>query len=212
MKVALLNEKGEKISDINLEKRIFGIVPNEEVLALYVRYHQLNKRQGTARVKSRGEVSGGGRKPWRQKGTGRARQGSIRAPQWVGGGVVHGPKPKDWSIKMPKKMRVLALFGALSEKAKGGRIVVLDDFKLSEIKTRKMVDIFKSARILGKEVSGKSVFFIPHSNEVIFKSSRNISSVNVSLVDNINAYEVLDADSVVFLKSSLDILYKTYLK
>jgi len=207
MKVDVYTQAGEKLkTKVDLDDRIFGVEPNEDLLAQYVRVYLANQRQGTAKVKTRGEVSGGGRKPWRQKGTGRARHGSIRSPLWVGGGVAHGPKPKDWSLKMPRKMRRKALFSALSKKLKEEGILVLNKLELPEVKTKKL------AKILSKlPVKDKILIALDKVDKNIILSARNIAGVKTIPAKDLNAYEVLNARTIIFPKASLKILEESFL-
>jgi len=208
MKIDVYNQKGEKLkTKIDLNDQIFGIMPNEDLMAQYVRVYRANQRQGTVKTKTRGEVRGGGRKPWRQKGTGRARHGSIRSPIWVGGGTVHGPQPKDWSLKMPKKMRRKALFSALSQKTQVAGLLVLNKIELKGIKT---VDL---KGILDKlPVKDKLLIALDKMDEKIILSARNLPRVKTIQVKDLNAYEVLDAKTVLFPKSALEVLEETFLR
>lgn len=207
MKVNIYNEKKEKVGDISLKKEVFGCDFNEGVVSQYVRVYLANQRHGNAKVKTRAEVSGGGRKPWKQKGTGRARHGSIRSPIWVHGGVTYGPKPKDWSLKLPKNMKTLALFSALSKKALDKKIFFLDELKLDKHSTKKISEILKTFG-----VAGKVCLIIPKADEKITRSGRNIENVSVKLARNINAFDVLNSESLIFVESSVSIVYDTFLK
>ena len=207
MKVDVYNQKGEKLkTKIDLNEAIFGITPNEDLMAQYVRVYQANQRQGTVKTKTRGEVRGGGRKPWRQKGTGRARHGSIRSPIWVGGGTVHGPQPKDWSLKMPKKMRRKALFSALSQKTQAEGVLVLNKIELRGIKTRDLKGILDKL-----PVKDKVLIALDKMDEKIILSARNLPKVKTIQVKDLNAYEVLDAKTVLFSKRALKVLEETFL-
>ena len=174
---------------------------------LFRSVYMANQRRGTADVKTRAEVSGGGIKPWKQKGTGRARHGSIRSPIWVHGGIAHGPKSKDWSLKMPQKMRIAALFSALSEKAKNKKIIILDDLKTTSYSTKKMNELIKKF-----SDSTKIGLVIPKSDEKIMRSSRNIEGVYVKAASDLNAFYILGLEEMVVVKSSLDKIYETFLK
>jgi len=202
MKLNLYSQSGEKLeSAAELDPAVFGVEPNTALMAQYVRVYQSNQRQGTVGTKTRGNVRGGGKKPWRQKGTGKARHGSTRSPLWVGGGVVFGPQPRDWHLKLPRKMRRAALFSALSQKVKEDKFFIIDKVTLSEIKTKAMADI------LSKFCSGRRVLLvIPEVNENIVLSARNLPGVCTVLVRNLNAYEVLKAETVIFLQESLKCL------
>ena len=202
MKIDLYNQQGETLkTKAALNPVIFGVEPNEPLLAQYVRVYLSNQRHGTARVKTRGEVSGGGRKPWAQKGTGRARHGSTRSPIWVGGGTVFGPTPREWRLKMPRKMRRRALFSALSQKARGGKILIVNKLNFPEIGTKLMVEIISN---LG--LSGKVLVVLPEADKTVVLSARNLAQVTVVEASNLNAYAVLAAESVVLLKGSLQVI------
>lgn len=207
LKVDVYNQLGEKTGKIELNARIFGVDINPTLMAQAVRVYLNNQRRGTASTKSRGEVSGGGKKPWRQKGTGRARQGSTRAPHWIKGGVAHGPKPKDWSLELPKKMRRAALFSALSDKVKEGKLVVLDTLDIKEIKTKVIVSILEKL-----PVKGKVLVILPEKNETVYLSARNIKNVKVGIAKDLNTYETMNADNLLMLKNSLAKIEQTFLK
>ncbi len=183
--LAVYNAQKEKVGDITLSDDIFGIKPKIGVLHEVVRWQMAKRRAGTASTKTRAEVSGGGKKPWRQKGTGRARVGSIRNPLWRHGGVAHGPKPRDYSYNLPKKVRKLALKMALSDKVASDRIYVLNDFGLDEIKTKKMASLLKAFDC------EKAVIVTKEKDENIELSSRNIPGVKVLLEKGINVYDLL---------------------
>ena len=183
--VAVLNMAGAQVGTIELNDAIFGIEANEHVMHLAVVQYLANQRQGTQSTKTRAEVRGGGRKPYRQKGTGRARQGSIRSPQWVGGGVVFAPKPRDYSFKLNKKVKRLALQSALSTKVAEGKIIVLDELTLSEVKTKEMV------KVLGNIKCDNALIVMDGSNENVMLSARNIPTVKTASVNTINVYDLL---------------------
>ena len=207
MKIDVYTQKGTKLkTQAELNDKIFGITPNEDLMAQYVRVYQANQRQGTVKTKTRGEVRGGGRKPWRQKGTGRARHGSIRSPIWVGGGTVHGPQPKDWSLKMPKKMRRKALFSALSQQLKEEGVLVLNKIELKGIKTKDLKGILDKL-----PVKDKILIALAKMDKEIILSARNLPKVKTTQVKDLNAYEVLDAKTVLFPKSALEVLEETFL-
>lgn len=198
MRANVYSEKGIKTpTTVELPKEIFGIKPNEVALRQYLHVYRINQRQGTASTKTRGEVRGGGRKPWPQKGTGRSRQGSIRSPLWVGGGIAHGPQPKDFEATMPKKMRDLALRSALSFKAAASKVHVLSDFKPKLPKTSAAVALLKR---LGVK---KPLLVAPEVNLLVVRSFRNIPGVRVREAGALNAYEVVEADDVLVLKDGL---------
>lgn len=207
MKVDIYTQTGEKLkTKAELNDRIFGVQSSPELLAQYVRVYRANQRQGTVKTKTRGEVRGGGRKPWRQKGTGRARHGSIRSPIWVGGGTVHGPQPKDWSLTMPKKMKRRALFSALSQKLEEEGILVLNKLELKEIKTKGL------ERILNKlPVKDKVLIALDKIDENVILSARNLAGVKTIPAKDLNAYEILNSKTVLFPKAALKVLEETFL-
>lgn len=206
MKVKVLDTKAEVIEEITLSNDVFGIEPNDTLLAQYVRVFSINQRQGTSSTKTRAEVSGGGKKPWRQKGTGRARHGSIRSPIWVGGGIAHGPRPYKPSLKMPKKMRVLAFKSALSYKFKDKRVIVLDKVKFEKPSTKTMVEILKKLKI---ESSTLLVWF--KKDENLVKSASNISNLNTKFAGSLNTYDLLKSDNIIFIKDAVLDIEKKYL-
>lgn len=208
MKINLYNQKGEKLkTTVELNPAIFGIKPNDSLMAQYVRVYQANQRRGVAKTKTRGEVRGGGKKPWRQKGTGRARHGSIRSPLWVGGGTTFGPQPRNWHFKMPKKMRRRALFSTLSEKAREGAILVLNKLDLEEVKTKTMREI-----VFNLCPGGGVLLALPKLDEKVILSARNLSRVDTVLARNLNAFEVLNAKTLILPKDSLKVIEETFLK
>ena len=185
-KVDVYNMDGQKVGDMILSDDVFGVEVNKTVMHAAVVNILANARQGTQSTKTRAEVRGGGRKPWRQKGTGRARHGSIRSPQWVGGGVALGPKPRSYSYTLPKKVKRLALKSALTSKVLENNIMVLDELKLEAIKTKEM------AKVLDKlNVDTSALIVLPAVDENVIKSSRNISGVKTALVNTINTYDIL---------------------
>jgi large subunit ribosomal protein L4 len=199
MKVDLYSETGAKLSaKMELPEEIFGIDPNEAALRQYLYVYRVNQRRGTAKAKTRGEVSGGGRKPWRQKGTGKARHGSIRSPIWVGGGVAHGPKPREFSLSIPGKIARLALRSALSLKALEGKIKILRDLAFKEPKTAKAAALLKKLK-LGKRI----LVVTPEQNDNLIRSFKNIGGVEVRLARNLNAYDVILAQHLVLLSESV---------
>ena len=203
--VALYNTTGAKVGDIELNDSVFGVEVRPDVMHEVVVNYLANQRQGTQSTKTRTEVSGGGIKPWRQKGTGRARQGSIRAPQWVGGGVALGPKPRDYRYSVNKKVRRLALKSALSSKVVDGDIIVLEDLKLDEIKTSRMAEILKN---LG--VTEKALIVLPENDSNVVLSARNIEGVDTTFVGAINTYEVLNHTKCIILKDAVAKLEEVY--
>src|SRR3990172_7383926 len=198
--VPLYNKEGKQIDSIRLDDKKFGYPVHRVLLRDAVIMYEANKRQGTASTKTKGEVAGGGRKPWAQKHTGRARAGSIRSPLWKGGGVSHGPKPRDYSFSIPKKARRLALYTALSAKARDNELVVIDDLNFAVPKTRQMVGILKALNM----DNSSCLIVIPRVNETVWKSARNIPSVKVMTSTELNAYEVLKPKKVLLTKEALN--------
>ncbi|TLS35518.1 50S ribosomal protein L4 [Pseudalkalibacillus caeni] len=198
-KVALFNQSGSQVGDIELTDAVFGIEPNENVLYDAVVMQQASRRQGTHDVKGRSEVSGGGRKPWRQKGTGRARQGSIRSPQWVGGGTVFGPTPRSYAYKLPKKVRRLAIKSALSSKVRDEEIVVLEGLNLDTPKTKEMAGILTNL-----SVAAKTLIVTGDYNEAVELSARNIPGVTVVTAQGISVLDVLKHDKLVITKDAVE--------
>ncbi len=199
--VPVYNMEGEIIGQINLRDDIFGIEPHVPVMHQALVRQLANARLGTHSTKTRGEVSGGGRKPWPQKGTGRARQGSIRAPQWVGGGTVFGPKPRSYYQKMPKKMRRLAYKSALSVKAREERIIVLEELAFEEPKTKRMLELLSKL-----PVDGSVLILLPAKDEVIEKSARNIPNVKTILANYLNVKDLLGYDYLLMPKKSVEVI------
>ena len=185
-KIDVYNIEGKKVSDVELSENVFGIEPNEAVVHSVLVNYMANQRQGTQSTKTRSEVSGGGRKPWKQKGTGRARQGSIRATQWIKGGIALGPKPRSYKYTVNKKERRLAIKSMLSSKVIENEMIVLDAIPFKEIKTKNMANVLNNLK-----VEGKTLIVLPEKNENIQKSARNIEGVKTSLVNTINAYDLL---------------------
>lgn len=198
-KVDVLNQSGSKVGDVELAEGIFGIEPNQHVLHEAVVMQQASMRQGTHAVKNRSDRRGGGRKPWRQKGTGRARQGTIRAPQWVGGGVVFGPTPRSYAYKLPKKVRRLAIKSALSTRAKDGDIVVLDNLSLEAPKTKEMMVVLSSL-----SVDQKALVVTADYNEQVALSIGNIPGITFATVKDVNVLEVLKHDKLVITKEAVE--------
>lgn len=201
MRVPVYNIEGDQVGEVELNDAIFGIEPNVAVMHQALVRQLANARQGTHSTKTRGEVSGGGRKPWPQKGTGRARQGSIRAPQWVGGGTVFGPKPRSYYQKMPKKMRRLALRSALSVKARAGQIKVLDDLQLPEIKTKRMVQVLEN---LG--VEGSALILLPERNVNVELSARNLPDVKTLRASYLNVRDLLGYETIIMPLASIQVI------
>ena len=196
--VSVFDMNGKKVSDLALAESVFGIEPNTYAMHLCVVNYLANQRQGTQSTRTRSEVSGGGKKPWKQKGTGRARQGSTRAPQWTHGGIAHGPKPREYGFSINKKVRRLAMKSAFSSKVAAEELVVLDELKLDAIKTKEVVKVL-SALETGKKV----LLVLPENNDVLYRSARNIAGVKVSTVNTLNVYDILNCDTMLVLKTAL---------
>ena len=202
--VSVYNIEGKEVGSIELNDAVFGVEVNEHLVHMAVVNQLANNRQGTQSAKTRSEVSGGGRKPWRQKGTGHARQGSTRAPQWTGGGIVFAPKPRDYSFKMNKKEKRIALLSALSSKVAESKIVVLDEFKLDEIKTKKFVEVMNNLK------AENALVVLEGENKNVVLSGRNIPSVKVTATNEINTYDVLKYTTLVVTKAAVEKLEEVY--
>ena len=203
--VSVFDVNGKKVSDIDLADGIFGIEPNTSAMHLVVVNYLANQRQGTQSTLTRAEVSGGGIKPWRQKGTGRARQGSTRAPHFTHGGIAHGPKPRTYGGTINKKVRRLAMKSALSSKVAAEEMIVLDSLALSEIKTKEVV------KVLSNLETGKKVLIVlPEKNDVVYRSARNIKGVKTTLVNTLNVYDILNCDTIVVLKDAVSKIEEVY--
>ncbi|WP_018934212.1 50S ribosomal protein L4 [Gracilibacillus lacisalsi] len=198
-KVALYNQSGSQVGDVEINDAVFGIEPNEHVLHDAVLMQRASLRQGTHAVKNRSDVSGGGRKPWRQKGTGRARQGSIRSPQWVGGGTVFGPTPRSYSYKLPKKVRRLALKSALSSKVKEDSLVVLEGIAIETPKTKEVVSMLSSLN-----VDAKALIVTAEKDDVLAKSANNLQNVKVLSVSEVNVLDLLTHDKLILTKEAAE--------
>lgn len=204
-KINVLNVSGQNVGEIELNDSIFDIEVNEHVLYEAVKCQLANKRQGTQSAKTRAEVRGGGRKPWRQKGTGRARQGSIRSVQWVGGGVAFAPKPRDYSYSLPRKVRRLAMKSALSSKVQDKEIIVLDALSLEAPKTKEIVNLFKNVN------AAKKTLVVTAENDVnVVKSVRNIEGANVAHVSTLNVYDILNCDSFIITTDAVKKVEEVY--
>lgn len=204
-KVDLYNMKGETVGEIELNDNIFGIDVNKNAVHLAVQNQLANKRQGTQSTKTKSEVRGGGIKPWKQKGTGRARQGSIRSAQWIKGGIVLGPKPRSYSYTIPKKLKKLALRSALTSKVNEQELMVLDKLKFDSIKTKQMVDVLNSLK------AGSSVLIvIDGKNEMVEKSARNIPGVKTAFVNTMNVFDILKYDKFIITKDAVDKVEEVY--
>ena len=204
-KIDVYNIEGKKVSDIELADSVFGIEPNEKIVHSVLVNYMANQRQGTSNTKTRAEVAGGGRKPWKQKGTGRARQGSIRAPQWFKGGIALGPKPRDYSYRVNKKERRLAIRSVLSSKVLENNLVVVDAMNFDAIKTKNMVSALSNLK-----VEGKTLIVLPEKNENVQKSARNIEGVKTSLVNTINVYDLLKYNKLVLTVDAVKNLEEVY--
>lgn len=204
-KVDLLNIEGKKVGDIELAESIFGVEVNTDVMHEVVVNYLANQRQGTGSTKTRSEVTGGGKKPWKQKGTGRARQGSIRAPQWIKGGIALGPKPRSYVYTVNKKEKRLAIKSVLSSKVLENELVVVDSLDLKEIKTNAMVKALDNLK-----VEGKALILLPEKNENVQKSARNIENVKTTLVNTINVYDLLKYNKLVVTLDTVKKLEEVY--
>ncbi len=204
-KVDLYNMNGDVIGDIELNDNIFGIEVNENVLHTAVVNQLANRRQGTQSTKTRGEVSGGGKKPWKQKGTGRARQGSTRSPQWKGGGVALGPSPRSYSFSVPKKVKRLAMKSALTSKVNNKEIIVVDSLKMDAIKTKEMV------KVLGNlKVDNTALIVLPEVDQVVVKSASNIPGIKTSYINTINVYDILKYNKFIITKEAVQKVEEVY--
>ncbi|MDD2435352.1 MAG: 50S ribosomal protein L4 [Bacilli bacterium] len=197
-KLSVLNTKGEKVSDIALNETIWGIEPNDAVLYDAIRLAHNNQRQGTASTKTRAEVSGGGRKPWRQKGTGRARQGSIRSPQWVGGGVVFGPAQRNFTVKMNRKEKRLALKSALSYKVINSNLIILDNLKFETTKTKEALEVMKNLK-----VDRNILIVVDEFDDNIILATRNIPEIMLLDVNEINTYDIVSANHMIVTEKAV---------
>jgi len=204
-KVALYDINGSQVGDIELSDAIFGIEMNNHAMYEAVKNYLANQRQGTQSAKTRAEVRGGGRKPWRQKGTGRARQGSIRGPQWKGGGGVFAPKPRDYSYSIPKKVKRLALKSALTSKVVDNEIIVLDSLTLEQAKTKEMVKVLSNLK-----ANKKSLIVIPERDENVIRAASNIPGVKTAYVNTINVYDILNCDSFIITKDAVNKVEEVY--
>ena len=204
-KIDVYNMEGKKVSDVELNDNVFGIEPNEAVVHSVLVNFLANQRQGTQSTKTRSEVRGGGRKPWRQKGTGRARQGSIRAPQWIKGGIALGPKPRDYSYRVNKKERRLAIKSCLSSKVIENELTVVDKFEFNEIKTKEVAKMLNNLKL-----KGKTLILLQEKNEIIQKSARNIKGVKTLSVNTINAYDLVNYKNLVVTLDTVKKLEEVY--
>ena len=204
LKVDVLNMEGNKVGDIELNETVFGVEVNDVVVHSALVNYLANQRQGTQSTKTRAEVRGGGRKPWKQKGTGRARQGSIRAPQWIKGGIALGPKPRSYKYAITKKMRQLAFRSVLTSKVQEGNLIVVDKLELNEIKTKNMVNVLNNLK------ANKALIMLSEKNLNVQASSRNIENVKTTLVNTINIFDLLKYDSLVVTEDAVKKLEEVY--
>ena len=204
-KIDVYDIEGKKVKEVELAENVFGIEPNEAIVHSVLVNFLANQRQGTQSTKTRSEVRGGGRKPWRQKGTGRARQGSIRAPQWIKGGIALGPKPRSYYYTVNKKERRLAVKSMLSSKVLENSLVVVDKIDMKEIKTKEMVRVLNNLK-----VEGKTLMLLPEKNETVQKSARNIEGVKTTLVNTINVYDLLKYKNLVVTLDTVKKLEEVY--
>ena len=202
--VSVYNMEGKEVGTIELNDAVFGVEINEHLVHMAVVQHLANKRQGTQKAKTRSEVSGGGRKPWRQKGTGHARQGSTRSPQWTGGGVVFAPGPRDYSFKMNKKEKRKALKSALTSKVQGSSLIVLDELKLDGIKTKKFVNVMNNLKV------SKGLVVIADNDANVVMSARNVEGIDTAQANMINVYSVMKAKTIVLTKDAVAKIEEVY--
>ena len=203
-KVSVYNIEGKEVDTIELNDAVFGVEVNEHLVHMAVVNQLANNRQGTQKAKTRSEVSGGGRKPWRQKGTGHARQGSIRAPQWTGGGVVFAPTPRDYSVKMNKKEKQLAMKSVLTSKVNESKFIVLDELKLAEIKTKQIKAVLDNLKV------EKALIVTKEKDDVVVKSANNLPKVATTALNNINVYDILKYDTVVVTSEAVAAIEEVY--
>ncbi len=203
--VKVFSAAGKKVGTMDLSEEIFGIVPNMSAVHLVVVNYLANQRQGTQSTLTRAEVSGGGKKPWRQKGTGRARQGSTRSPQWTHGGIALGPKPREYGFSINKKVRRLAMKSALSDKVANEELTILESLALKEIKTKEVVKVLEA---LGS--AKKTLIVLPEKDDIIYKSARNIPGVKVTLVNTLNVYDIINCNKMVVLKDAVAKIEEVY--
>lgn len=213
MKVNLYNQKAESIGELELNSKIFGVKPSSHLLAEAVRTQQSNARKGLSHTKTRAEVSGGGKKPWKQKGTGRARVGSIRSPIWRHGGITFGPRSdRNWELKINKKAKRKALFMALSDKATHGQVVLVDNMHLENVKTKEFSSILKNFQKTVKGFGKKVLFVLPKNDKDLIRVSKNLQNVNTVLASSLNVVDAMKAETIFTLKDSLQVIEKIFLK
>ena len=202
--VSVYNMEGKEVGTIELNDAVFGVKVNEHLVHMAVVQQLANNRQGTQKAKTRSEVSGGGRKPWRQKGTGHARQGSTRSPQWAGGGVVFAPVPRDYSFKLNKKEKRAALKSALTSRVEAGKLIVVDELKFDEIKTKKFQAVLDNLKV------SKALVVLAKNDEKVVMSARNIPAVKTALTNTINVYDILKGDTLVLTKDAVAKIEEVY--
>ena len=202
--VSVYNMEGKEVGTIELNDAVFGVKVNEHLVHMAVVQQLANNRQGTQKAKTRSEVSGGGRKPWRQKGTGHARQGSTRSPQWTGGGVVFAPVPRDYSFKLNKKEKRAALKSALTSRVEAGKLIVVDELKFDEIKTKKFQAVLDNLKV------SKALVVLAENDEKVVMSARNIPTVKTALTNTINVYDILKGDTLVLTKDAVAKIEEVY--
>ena len=202
--VAVYNMEGKEVEKIDLSDAVFGVEVNEHLVHMAVVQYLANRRQGTQKAKTRSEVSGGGRKPWRQKGTGHARQGSTRAPQWTGGGVVFAPVPRDYSFKMNKKEKRLALKSVLTSRVLENKLIVLDELKMDEYKTKQFKKVMENLNVK------KGLVVLAENDDKVERSARNLSGINTALTNTINVYDILKSDTLVLTKDAVKKIEEVY--
>ena len=203
--VSVYNMQGQEVGNIDLNDAVFGVKVNENLLHMAVVQQLANNRQGTQKAKTRSEVSGGGRKPWRQKGTGHARQGSTRAPQWTHGGVVFAPVPRDYSFKMNKKEKQAAVRSALTDRVQQNKVIVLDQLSMSEYKTKEFVKVMENLK-----AAGKTLVVMADKDEYVIKSAGNVPAVKTTLTSQINVYDLMNAQTVILTKDAVAKLEEVY--
>ena len=203
--VSVYNMEGKEVGNIDLNDAIFGVEVNEHLVHLAVVQQLANNRQGTQKAKTRSEVSGGGRKPWRQKGTGHARQGSTRSPQWTGGGVVFAPVPRDYSFKMNQKEKRAALMSALSDKVQNDKLIVLDELKMDEFKTKKFAEVMTNLK-----ATRKALVVVAENDAKVVKSAKNLAEVKTALTNTINVYDIVNAQTLVLTKDAVAKIEEVY--
>ena len=203
--VSVYNMEGKEVGKLDLSDAIFGVEINEHLVHMAVLQQLADKRQGTQKAKTRSEVSGGGRKPWRQKGTGHARQGSIRAPQWKGGGVVFAPVPRDYSFKMNKKEKRAALKSALTDKAQSNNLIVVDELKFDEIKTKKFAEVMNNLK-----ATRKALVVLADNDQNVVLSARNLAEANTTLTNTLNVYDIVNARTLVLTKDAVAKIEEVY--